>query len=359
MSQRPPGSGPGPELISLPGEEDEVRRLLEEAGPRPPLPQEDLDAIRAAARDVWRAQVRPARRARPRPAAWRRPVVVRAAALAAALALVLGLGLGLGGWWLARHRGAPLTVARVEAVTGPARLAVEGRPARGISPGDAVPLGAVIRSDGARLSLRLAGGVTLRLDAGTRLRFASAQRLELERGAVYADTEPGSGPGTPGGELAVWTPAGTARDVGTQFAVRLEGADRTMRVRVRAGAVVVERRGRLYLAPAGKELLLRRDGRVERRQAAAYGPEWEWVMAVSPGFDIEGRSLQELLDWVGCETGWQVRYADAGLAASARRIVLHGGLGRLRPDQAPFAVLPGAGLTGELQGGTLVVRRTR
>jgi hypothetical protein len=352
MSERSPGSGsgPGPELASSPGEEDEFRRLLEEAGPRPPLPQEDLDAIRAAARDAWRAQV-PPRRRRSAIASWRRPVFV---ALAAALAIALGLA-----WWrVSKDRGAALTVARVEAVTGPARLEVAGRPASEISPGDAIPHGAVIRSDGARLSLRLAGDAALRLDAGTRLRLVSASLFDLESGAVYADTEPGGGLGSPGGDLAVRTPAGTARDVGTRFAVRLEG-DRTLRVRVRAGAVVLERRGRFFLTPAGKELLLRRDGSVERRDAAAYGPDWEWVMAASPGFDIEGRTLQELLDWVGRETGWQVRYADPGLAAAARQIVLHGGLGRLRPDQAPFAVLPGAGLAGELQKGTLIVRRAR
>ena len=36
-----------------------------------------------------------------------------------------------------------------------------------------------------------------------------------------------------------------------------------------------------------------------------------------------------------------------GLAAAAEGITLHGSLGDLRPDQAPFAVLPGAGLDGE------------
>jgi hypothetical protein len=52
-----------------------------------------------------------------------------------------------------------------------------------------------------------------------------------------------------------------------------------------------------------------------------------------------------------------VRFSEPELAGSADAIVLHGDLNGLRPDQAPFAVLPGAGLEGELDDGVLVVRR--
>jgi hypothetical protein len=83
------------------------------------------------------------------------------------------------------------------------------------------------------------------------------------------------------------------------------------------------------------------------------------VLEAAAGFEIEGQTLQDLLDWVARETGWQVRFADAELAASAKEIVLHGGIGNLRPDQAPFAVLPGAGLEGELSRGVLTIRRAR
>ncbi|HEY7213204.1 MAG TPA: hypothetical protein VIC28_01175, partial [Thermoanaerobaculia bacterium] len=127
-------------------------------------------------------------------------------------------------------------------------------------------------------------------------------------------------------------------------------------VQVRNGSVRTEHRGRAYLTPAGQELVLRRDGRPERHAVTAHGPAWEWVLEASPGFDIEGRTLREFLDWVSRETGWTIRFADAGLANAADGIVLHGSIGELRADRAPFTVLPGAGLEGKLEGGTLVVR---
>jgi hypothetical protein len=82
-------------------------------------------------------------------------------------------------------------------------------------------------------------------------------------------------------------------------------------------------------------------------------------MESGAGFDLEGRTVQEFLDWVARETGWQIRFADDRLADSARKIVLHGGMGKLRPDRAPFAILPGAGLEGELRSGILIVGTTR
>ncbi|HSK79460.1 MAG TPA: FecR family protein [Thermoanaerobaculia bacterium] len=320
-------------------EEEAVRRLLEKAGPRPPIPEEDLAAISAVARSAWQSEVR--RRSR---ASARRPVWALAASLAAALALALGIA-----WWRASQSDLlpPTVFVQVEAVTGSVDLEAEAP--RRIAEGDTIPIGAALRSGDGRASLRLPDGTVVRLDEDTRVRLVSAVALELERGAIYADTESGT--------LEVRTPLGTVRDIGTRFAVRL--AEPALRVQVRHGAVAVERSGQTFVTPAGQELVLRSDGTSEKRALAGYGPEWEWVLEAAAGFDVEGRTLEEFLDWVARETGWEVRFADEELSASAKPIVLHGGLGGLRPDQAPFAVLPGAGLEGDLEGGTLVVRRLK
>jgi FecR-like protein len=356
---------------SLADDEEVVRRLLETAGPQPEVPQEDLDAIAAAARTAWQEQVR--RRAGA--PARRRSVRMLTAALAAALALALGLA-----WWLARQSddGSPTPaapaeiVARVEALAGPVQLEAAGQGPRPLTAGEPIPLGAALRSGGeegdegsartpGRAALRLSGGAAVRLDAGTRLRLLSPTVLELTRGALYVDTglEPRmiAGP-APQAAIEIRTPAGTARDVGTRFAVRVVGRGReALLVRVRDGAVQAEHRGRSYLTLAGQELVLRRDGTAQRRAAAAYGPEWDWTLEASPEFAIEGRTLREFLDWVSRDTGWQIRFTDPGLKEEADQIVLHGSIGRLRADQAPLAVLPGAGLAGEVQDGTLVIRR--
>jgi hypothetical protein len=313
-----------PEGGSLSVEEAAVARLLAEAGPRPPIPPEDLTAITAAAREAWQQTVRQRASLRWRRAAWS----VVGVAAAALLAVAAGLA-----WWSGGFSRRP---AWIEARNGPLQLAEEDGTWRTVPTGKAVSPGVA----------------TLRLEAGTRVRFGAASTLELAAGAVYFDSSSDANPS----HLVVQTAYGTARDVGTRFEVRLAEA---MVVRVRDGRVAIASHGVSQVAAAGEELVVHDDGSMERREIAVYGPGWEWVLAAAGPFAVEGRTVPELLDWVTRETGWQVRYADEELAAKAREIVLHGRMGTLRPDQAPFVLLAGAGLEGKLQGDTLNIRRLR
>lgn len=352
---------PRAESAAREAEEQRVRELMERAGPRPEIPAQELERITAAARESWREAVRGRRgEAAVRSKTW---------PWALPLAAVLAVALGVAAWWWSRPAGGPVPeVARLERATGTVRMENAGAARETVEEGGVIPAGAVLRVEGgeagapSRAALRLiaekradgsGGGAALRLDAGTRLRLVSARVFDLERGAVYADT------GSAGsGALEVRTPLGTARDLGTRFALRLlEGPERALEVRVRDGAVAVEQAGATHIAAAGEELTLHQDGETLRRKMAVHGPEWDWVLEAAPRFTVEGKSLRELLDWVARETGWTYRFEDAELAASADEIILHGSLGGVRPDQAPFAVLPGAGLEGELDDGTLIVRR--
>ena len=74
---------------AMPGE-DEVQRLLAAAGHRPPLPADDLAAIKTAAEAEWRRLVQTEPRGR-------HPWVRGAMAMAALLLLALFVGL----WWRA------------------------------------------------------------------------------------------------------------------------------------------------------------------------------------------------------------------------------------------------------------------
>lgn len=370
----------GPEVgrdSGMAAEEGEVRRLLERAGPRDAVPPEDLEPIKAAFRTAWQEHVDGSRPQAPRREPGRRSGRLagwQLAALAASLLLVLGLG-----WWLWRIA-APAgagPAARVESLAGRVTARDIDRGGREgpdgaaratpLADGAEVPAGAVLETAGAgepavgRAALRLAGGASLRLDAGSRVRLVSASLIELERGAVYLDS--GGGSRRPRA-VEVRTPLGTAREVGTQFEVRLLGLGEAaaLRVRVREGAVRVDRSGGSaapYLTGAGVELTLRADGSVARRRIAGHGAPWAWVLAAAPPLAIEGLTLQQFLDRVARETGWTIRYADPDLAASARSIVVHGNLGDLRPDEAPDVVLPGAGLRHELAGDVLIVRKDR
>jgi ferric-dicitrate binding protein FerR (iron transport regulator) len=288
-------------------EEEQVRHLLEEAGPRPEVPPEDLAKIKAAFRAEWEEHVR--RRRSPDRRLW---------LLAASVVLAVSLG-----WWL--WPASPTPVARAE------------------TSGETINSGAKLEAHEGPAAFRLDGGSSLRLDAGSRVRLVSASEIRLERGAVYLDSE-----GT--GTVAVHTPLGTVTEIGTQFEVRLLGS--AVRVRVREGAVRVAS----HRADAGTELTLQADGSVARSRIAAYGPAWDWVLKAAPPLRIEGLTLAEVLERVTRETGWTVRYEDSGLAASAGEIVVHGNVEPLAPDQALEVVLPGAGLDHQVVDGVLILR---
>lgn len=329
-----------------------MQRLMTQAGRRPEVPAEDLAKIKAAFRGEWEAFVRRRRAAR-----FRR----RTLALAAVLVATLGLA---GWWWSIRPQAVHPPVARVVHLTGEAflHLAQEAggvRTAR-LAEGERIAAapGAEIAVDGeGAVALELVEGPSLRIAPGSRLQLVSASVFHLARGAVYVDS--GTGPHQ-AEAVAVRTPLGVVTDVGTRFEVRLLEADGgTLRVRVREGEVRIDGGGTAHSAGTGMEITLHADGEVSRSSVPAWGDPWQWVLRAAPRLDIEGRSLREFLGWVGHETGWEIRYADPEIAASADSILLHGSLGDLPPDQAPAVVLPGAGLRSELHGGALVIRPDR
>lgn len=333
-------------------EEVVVRRLLEQAGPRPEVPPADLAAIKSAFRAEWRAHLR-RRRIRRRQR--------RLLALAAALLLAAGIG---GWWWSLRPRAGPGPVAQVVRLTGevvfqaPAEAGSE--PPAPLSAGTSIPVASVVAvgadSSGA-VALRLETGPSVRIDSGSRVRLVSASILQLERGAVYVDSGPDP---RRGAGVEIQTPLGVVTEVGTQFEVRLLGVDAALlRVRVREGEVRIEQGEAARSAAGGTEVTVDAGGTFTQGPLATHGAPWEWVSKAAPRLDIEGRTLREFLDWVARETGWEIRYADPELAASADTILLHGTLGNLSPDEAPAVVLPGAGLRSEVRDGVLVVRAGR
>jgi ferric-dicitrate binding protein FerR (iron transport regulator) len=322
-------------------EEDAVRRLLDDAGPRRPIPDDDLAAITEAARTAWRQRYGD-RRARSR---WW-------IGLAAAAALAVALGLS---WWARTLEPPPAEplVASVEVLTGDARIWLstgEGPvPLSAGVPGRPLPAGAELETGGAsRLALRMVGGDSVRLDAGTRVRLSSKKSIDLARGAVYVDSV---------GGMAVQAPNGLFQDIGTQFEVRIEkkGEQAATRLRVREGHVALQHPDRSVVAGAGEELTLHADHSITRRPAAVYGSEWDWVLQAAPRLDIEGLKVRAFLDWLAREEGWRIEFADQQAASLADSTVLHGSIAHLTPDKAPGVVLASCGLGYQVSGGRMVV----
>jgi hypothetical protein len=246
------------------------------------------------------------------------------------LAASLALAVGVGWWWWARETSAvPDIVAEVELVEGDVRVEGASEPGseayRRVEVGTALSAGdrlaTPVAGDGApvRLALLWAAGQSVRLDSDTRIRLASAERVELQRGAIYVDS---GALFLRDGSLAVGTEFGKVLEVGTQFEVRvLGGKGGALRVRVRDGAVAVVEAGQSHSAEAGEELTVRSDGSVGRSTVERYGSAWEWVVAAAPSIDIEGLFLARAFFLAIFSAGFRTR--PAGGSGMPRRSSLN------------------------------------
>ena len=211
--------------------------------------------------------------------------------------------------------------------------------------GDRVELSAASRA-----AFALGTATSVRLAGDTRVRFAAADRLVLERGTLYLDARPAV---TAAAGVVIETPFGHVRHVGTQFELRLEAA--SLDVRVREGQAVVDRGGERFTTAVGEALRILGDGTTERRSIETSGPDWDWIATIAPPFTLEGATVPALLEWVSREQGWQWAYANEAARRLAERAVLHGSIEGLTPEEALAAALPVAGLTARRQGTRLVV----
>jgi hypothetical protein len=346
--------------------EREVERLLAAAGPRPRLDEAELEAAREAARAAFRVAAGEAPRERPRaPAPPAAPRAARRAArwalpLAAALTLALGALL----WRELSRPPAPspapgAAVAVVERIDGAGAVRAPGTDAaaapRPLAPGQRLEAGSVVTTGGAvRLALRLAGGASLRVDAGSELELAADERIALARGRIYLDSDPAAGGRAP----AVATPHGEWVDLGTQYELALDPASGSARLRVREGTVEL-RDGRTLRAAAGEELAVGRDGRTARAAIAPSSPEWAWAVESVPLPAIEGWTLARFLAWYARESGLAVAYADAAAAERAASVTVHGSVRNLTPAAAAEAVLASAGCRFAVAGERIVVSAVR
>jgi hypothetical protein len=218
---------------------------------------------------------------------------------------------------------------------------------RALDVGASIRIGDTVESRGAAV-IQLDRGGTLRVAPGTRFTVSGTNGLELQTGRAYFDFPLGVH------GFVVRSALGTVEHVGTQFEVALVSDG--MRVRVREGAVRVRSASGTDLADAGTEILVASaDPTVVRGTVPTYGPDWAWVDALAPEFEIENRPLADFLSWVARETGRRIEFADERARAVALRTRLHGSVDGLEPMQALDRVLSTTSLRCELQGGTIRV----
>jgi ferric-dicitrate binding protein FerR (iron transport regulator) len=277
---------------------------------------------------------------------------LRLAASLVAVALLAGL---VKTFWPAP----PVAMATVDRVVGDVFL-------RHIADGrlkvDPLRAGQVIRvgtelDTGARgrVLLKWMNGAQLRLDQYSVVELKSAQELRLRRGAVYVETDTRNAPRAL--PLAITTPFGTARHIGTRFEVRV--TDDRAQVRVREGQVSFSASGRAPVTlDVGRQL-----SAANGEWQVAPGPgsadtAWSWLRNIAPSFAIEGRSLFDALEWLGHESGLRIVYASEDARAQARTVILRGSVEGLDTHKALIAVLAGSGLAFDVRADRVEIRPT-
>jgi ferric-dicitrate binding protein FerR (iron transport regulator) len=204
--------------------------------------------------------------------------------------------------------------------------------------------------DDGRAALALAGGESLRLAPGTEAMLDAPGRFYVSRGTVYVD----SGGRPAASRLEIVTPAGTARDVGTQFELLVDGT--RLRLRVREGSVVVDRGGQTLTGSAGEQLSIDDFGSVMRAQIDPDAEAWQWAESIAPIPDIDGRPATQLIAWAARETGRRVRYETPLVERRAASVILHGNIRNLAPLAALEAMLATTDLEYVLDGDTMEIR---
>lgn len=285
---------------------DDVGRLIHYAGARETVDPERTEIARGRVAAHWENVVAERR-------SIRRQKHNRMYAVAASLVLVAVTASVL---WQPQG-GPPDPVAMVDRVLGTVMVADSGAVS-----GVAIDANSAIETgpDG-RIALRMSGGQSLRVDVNSRLVVDGAGQVSLQRGALYIDTGLVGAPPP----MLVATALGTARDVGTQFQVRL--ADSMLIVAVRDGLVDVVPVGQENVSvEAGRFLEVDTLGSKQDLPLQDDSANWAWIETVVPEFQIEGATLAEYLNWYAHERGLQLNWNDTDSAQKAGDIVLSGSI---------------------------------
>jgi ferric-dicitrate binding protein FerR (iron transport regulator) len=315
-------------------EQDPVAKLLRASRGRPSPDAERFDRAWQTVSAEWRSVLERNRRIR--------RLRIGAAVLATMVAVTLGAL-----YW----RAMPIEVATANRVVG--EVQVQGNPLQAAQ----VLLSATTLDTGkdGRTLLDWSNGVQVSVDQGSRIELKSQSEIHVVHGAVYIDTH---SDGSQERRLAVTTPFGTARHIGTRFEVYVDSAN--TRVRVREGSVSFSSEERAPITIAAGQQLSIGDTIAKLEQGpGSHDSAWGWVRSIAPGFAIEGRSAFEALRWLSETGGMRIVYVDEAARTQAQSSTLRGTIEGLDTRKALLAVLAGSGLDFTISDDQVVIRASQ
>ena len=321
-----------------------VEALLEHALPRPTPPSKDEQEVRAVVQAEWRA-VTGKRRAR-----------TQFTRLAIAATVLLAVTVSFN---VLRDSGiAPIQVATINKSYGSILLGNQSQ-LHALSDFSAITVGQSIVTDteDAGISLEWGSGGSLRIDADTRVDFISADTIYLRSGRIYFDSTPSDliasiSSGANETTFRIETDHGTVTHVGTQYMTYASSGELT--VSVREGRVSMNSNYHNKTVLEGQQLTVAGSRRASVANFPRHGAAWDWVERTSPIADVDGRSVDEFLKWVGRETGLEISYESPEAQRKARAGILRGEVD-MDPRSALAFRMMGEDLDWHIDGGTIRV----
>ncbi len=314
----------------------ELESLLSQAGPRPVPSAEQVAVARDCVQEEWQAVVNRRRRN-------------RLVSLAAAATLVIAAFFSFS---LQQTPPPAVTVANIERSLGSIYLLGDRAELRetndllSVTAGQTVVTGA---SSGVAFSMH--DGLSLRVDERTRVEFVDATTAYLHNGRVYVDTN-----GAQRTDLRIESEHGAVMHVGTQYMMTVD--KRTLAVSVREGTVAIDGSFHDATVSPGQRIQLSGTGRPDVANLPLHGEHWQWVEALAPSADFDGRSVHEFLEWVSRETGLALEFETAGAERLALAETLNG-----RIDTAPTDALRvwmmGVDLDWRIENGVIYISETK
>ncbi len=320
-----------------------VETLLEHALPRPTPPSADELMIREAVQAEWQT-VTGKRRSRTR--------LTRFAIAATVLLAVIA------SFNVLRESGiAPVQVATINKSYGSILLGNQSQ-LNELSDFSTITAGqSIVTSTDSGVSLEWGSGGSLRIDAETRIKFISAEEVYLRSGRIYFDSSPSELiAGTRGGSVVttfrIKTDHGTVTHIGTQYMTSTNGDELT--ISVREGRVSMDGNYHNETVLEGQQLKVTGSNRASIANFPRHGAAWDWVEATAPIADVDGRSVDEFLKWVGRETGLRILYKSPEAEQKARAGMLKGKVD-MDPRSALAFWMLGEDLNWQIDGGTIKV----
>lgn len=293
--------------------DDAVEVLLGQASPRPNPPSEDEAMIREAVYSEWQAVT------------GRRRTRKNMTRFAIAATVLLGVAVSFNTF---QNSGvAPVQVATIAASHGSIQVRGEEAQMHNLNDLTSIMSGQLIITDhDSGIGLAWGNGGSLRVAADTRIEFISDEEVFLHSGQIYFDSTPSellanNTDGSTESSLRILTDHGSVSHLGTQYMTYSSPSE--LIVSVREGEVSVNGTYHDEKALAGQQLSFAGSARPQVANFPRHGDAWQWVEEVSPEVEIDGRSVDVFLNWVGREIGMPVEYPDEATRQVAQDEVLN------------------------------------